>query len=186
MWSSILSISANSGPFRALLLTVLGPRAISILVEPQGALTCRSSTITVWADSGPFLGLYLVLGSRSDFHDCRTSGCVYMWSSTLSITANSGPFRTLLLTVLGPGVISTIDEPLGAFTCRSSLILGLSDSGLFHGLLLNVLGSQNAFHGCRIPRCDMCWSSTLVVWVCSGPFLGLYLVFGSRSDFHDC
>ena len=86
----------------------------------------------------------------------------------------------------GRGVISTINEPLSAFTSRSSIILGLSDSGLFHGLLLTVLGSQNAFHGCRTPMCAMCWSSTLVVWVGSGPFLGLYLVLGSRSDFHHC
>ena len=35
---------------------------------------------------------------------------------------------------------------------RSSIILGLSDSGLFHGLLLTVLGSQRDFHGCRTPR----------------------------------
>ena len=50
-----------------------GPEAISIIVEPQVALTCRSSTLTVLADSGLFHGL--------------------------------------LLTVLGPGVISTINEP---------------------------------------------------------------------------
>ena len=85
----------------------------------------------------------------------------------------------------GPGVISTINKPLSAFTCRSSIILGLSDSGLFHGQLLTVLGSQNAFHGCRTPRCAMCGCSKLVVWVDSGPFFGLYLVLGSRSDFHD-
>ena len=53
----------------------------------------------------------------------------------------------------GPRVISTINEPLSAFTCRSSIILGLSSSGLIHGLLLTILGSQNAFHGCRTPRC---------------------------------
>ena len=47
-----------------------GPGAISIVVEPQGALTCRSSTLTVFADSGMFRVLLLtVLGSRSDFHD---------------------------------------------------------------------------------------------------------------------
>ena len=51
---------------------------ISIVVEPQGALVCRSSTLTVLADSGPFRGL--------------------------------------LLTFWGPGVISTIKEPLGALT----------------------------------------------------------------------
>ena len=33
-----------------------------MVVEFQGALTCRSSTITVWADSGPFLGLLLYFG----------------------------------------------------------------------------------------------------------------------------
>ena len=46
-----------------------GPGAISIVVEPQGALTCRSSTLAVLADFGPFHGLLLtVLGSRSGFH----------------------------------------------------------------------------------------------------------------------
>ena len=47
-----------------------GPEMISILVEPQGALTCRSSTLTVLANSGLFYVLLLtVLGSRIDFHD---------------------------------------------------------------------------------------------------------------------
>ena len=40
---------------------------ISILVEPKGALTCRSSTITVWAVSGPFLGLLLYFGVSESF-----------------------------------------------------------------------------------------------------------------------
>ena len=41
-----------------------------MVVEPQGALTCRSSTPTDLADSGPFRGLLLtVLESQSDFHD---------------------------------------------------------------------------------------------------------------------
>ena len=48
-----------------------GPEAISIVVEPQGVLTCRSSTLAVLADSGPFHGLLItVLGSRNDFHGC--------------------------------------------------------------------------------------------------------------------
>ena len=47
-----------------------GPEVISTIDEPQGALTCRSSTLAVLADSDPFRGLLLtVLGSRSDFHD---------------------------------------------------------------------------------------------------------------------
>ena len=46
-----------------------------------------------------------------------------------------------------------IDKPLGAFMYHSSIVLGLSVSGLFHGLLLTVFGSQSDFHGCRTPRC---------------------------------
>ena len=47
-----------------------GPEVISIVVEPQGALTCRSSILIVLADSGPYHGLLLTfLGPRSDFHD---------------------------------------------------------------------------------------------------------------------
>ena len=47
-----------------------GPKLISMVVEPQGALTCWSSTLAVLADSGPFRVLLLtVLGSLSDFHD---------------------------------------------------------------------------------------------------------------------
>ena len=45
------------------------PEAISIVIELQGALMCRSSTLAVLADSGPFHRLLLtVLGSQSDFH----------------------------------------------------------------------------------------------------------------------
>ena len=56
-----------------------GPKAISIVVEPQGALTCRSSTLTVSYDSGPFRGLLLpVLGSRCALHSCRTPRCAYV------------------------------------------------------------------------------------------------------------
>ena len=46
----------------------------------------------------------------------------------------------------GPGVISTKNEPHGEFTCRSSTLIVLADSGPFHGLLLNILGSQGDFH----------------------------------------
>ena len=46
-----------------------------------------------------------------------------------------------------------IAEPLGAFMYRSSIILDLSDSGLFHGILLTDLGSLSNFDGCRTPRC---------------------------------
>ena len=38
------------------------PEVISIVVESQGALTCRSSTLAVLADSGPFLRVLLSFG----------------------------------------------------------------------------------------------------------------------------
>ena len=53
----------------------------------------------------------------------------------------------------GPGVSPTIDEPQGALTCRSSILLVLAGSGPFRGLLLTVLGSRSNFHDCRTPRC---------------------------------
>src|SRR4051812_15339760 len=46
----------------------------------------------------------------------------------------------------GRGVISTINEPRGAFTCRSSILAVLADSGPFRGLLLSVLGCRGDFH----------------------------------------
>ena len=61
-WSSTLPVLADSGPFHGYYSSFWGPKAISMIVELQGALTCRSSTITVWADSGPFLGLLLYFG----------------------------------------------------------------------------------------------------------------------------
>ena len=48
----------------------------------------------------------------------------------------------------GLGVISTIDEPQGALTCRSSALAIMADSGPFRGLLLPVLGSRCDLHSC--------------------------------------
>ena len=121
------------------------PKCFPWLSNPESAM-CWSSTLVVWVDSCPFLGLYLVLGSRSDFNDCRTLGCVYEWSSTISISANSGPFHALLLTVFGPRGISMIDDPRSAFTCSSSTLIVLANSDPFRGLLLTILGSWSDFH----------------------------------------
>ena len=47
-----------------------GPGVISTINEHWGSFMCRSSTLAILADSGPFHGLLLTaLGSRSDFHD---------------------------------------------------------------------------------------------------------------------
>ena len=46
----------------------------------------------------------------------------------------------------GPRVFSTIKKPWDAFTCRSSTLAVLADSGPFHGLLRTVLGLESDFH----------------------------------------
>ena len=86
----------------------------------------------------------------------------------------------------GLGVISTIDEPQGALTCRSSTLAVLADSGPFLGLLLSF-GVPGVISMIYEPRgALMCRSSTFAVLADSGPFRGLLLtVLGSRSDFHD-
>ena len=79
-----------------------GPRVISSINEPRGASTCRSSTLVVLADSGPFRGLLLtVLRSKAIFVVVELQGALTCRSSTLKVLADSGPFRGLLLTVLG-------------------------------------------------------------------------------------
>ena len=86
----------------------------------------------------------------------------------------------------GPVVISTINEPWGAFTFRSSTLAVLADSDPFHGLLLTVLGPQAGFVVVEPQGALTCRSSTLTDLADSGPFRGLLLtVLGSRSGFHD-
>ena len=87
----------------------------------------------------------------------------------------------------GPGVISTINEPWGAFTIWSSTLAGLVDSDAFHGLLLTVLGTQTGFVVSEPQGAFTCRSSTLTVFADSGTFRGLLLtIFGPQTNFHGC
>ena len=86
----------------------------------------------------------------------------------------------------GPEVISTIDEPQGALTCRSSTLVVLADSDPFRGLLLTVLGPKVISIVVEPQGAITCRSSTLKVLDNSRPFHGqLLTVLGSQSDFHD-
>ena len=96
-----------------------------------------------WSILTRFMDYYLVLGSRSDFHDCRTPGCQH--SQFWLILARFVDYCSLFW---GPGVISTIKEPLGALTGWLSTLVVFVDSDPFRGLLLTVLGPQSDFHGC--------------------------------------
>ena len=79
-----------------------------------------------------------------------------------------------------------INEPWGVFTCRSSTLAVLADSGPFRGLLLTVLGSQVISIVVEPEGALTCRSSTLIVLADSGPFRGLLPNFlESRSDVHD-
>src|SRR5919106_555116 len=89
-----------------------GPKAISMVVELQGALTCRSSTITVWAGSGPFLGLLLYFGVSESFPRLTNPGV------RLRVGHQHSHIRAILIrfmhyysTFWVPKTISTIDEP---------------------------------------------------------------------------
>ena len=88
-------MSANSGPFRALLLTGLGPRGISMIDDPRSAFTCPSSTLIVLADSEP------LWGPEAISTVVQPQGALTCRSSTLAVLADSDPFRGLLLTILG-------------------------------------------------------------------------------------
>ena len=124
-----------------------GPKAISMVVEPQDVLMCWSSTFAVLADSGPFHGLLLTaVGSQSDFHGCRTPRCAYVSVINNHSLGRFWPVSWTITLFWGLGVISTIDEPRDAFTCRSSTLTYLGDSNPFRTLLLNVLGTQSDFH----------------------------------------
>ena len=87
----------------------------------------------------------------------------------------------------GPGEVSTINEPWGAFTIWSSTLAVLVDSDPFHGLLLTVLGPQTGFIVVEPQGALTFRSSTLAVFADSEPFRGLLLtIFGPQTNFHGC
>ena len=125
------------------------PKAISMVVELTGALTCRSSTITVSAGSGPFLGLLLYFGVSELIPRLTNPGV------RLRVGHQHSHIRPILVRFVhyysvfwGPRAISTIYQPRGAFMCTSSTLTILANSDLFRGLLLIVFGSRSDFHSC--------------------------------------
>ena len=102
-----------------------GPKVISMVVEPQDVLTCWSSRLIVWADSGPFHGLLLtVLGPQTGFVVVEPQGALTCRSSTITVWAGSGPFLGLLLyfgvsesipRLTNPGVRLRVGHMFGRF-----------------------------------------------------------------------
>ena len=86
----------------------------------------------------------------------------------------------------GPGVTSTINEPRGALTCRSSTLAVFVDSDPFVDYYSSFWGPKVISMLFEQQDALTCRSSTLTVLAGSGPFHGLSLtILGSRSDFHD-
>ena len=85
-----------------------------------------------------------------------------------------------------PRVFSTIIEPRGAFTCRSSTLAVLADSDPFHGhspfwgpKAISIVVKPQGALTCRL--------STLAVFVDSNLFRALLITFlGSQSGLHGC
>ena len=120
-----------------------------MVVELQGALTCRSSRITVGADSGQFLGLLLYFEVWESFPRLTNP------EVRLRVGHQHSHIRPILVRFVhyhpafwGPRAVSTIDEPRGSFMCPSSTLTVLANSDGFRGLLLTVLGSRSDFHSC--------------------------------------
>ena len=71
-----------------------------MVVGPQGALKCRSSTIADRADSGPILRVLLSFGGpRAISMIYNPRGAFASLSSTLIVLANSDAIRGLLLII---------------------------------------------------------------------------------------
>ena len=124
---------------------------ISTTNEPQGALTGRSLILAVLADSGPFHGLLLTIlagfGVPERFSRLTIPMmCLHVGHQHSQFWSILARFMDYYLLFWGLGVISTIDEPQGTLTCRSSTLAFLADSGPFCGLLITVLGSRSDFH----------------------------------------
>ena len=112
-----------------------------MVVEPQGALTCRLSTITIFVDSGPFHGLLLKPGVR-----LRVGHQYSRFLSSLTrLVDYYSPFW-------GPKEISMVVEPQGVLMCRSSTLTILANSGPFRGLtILARFGVPERFSRLTIP-----------------------------------
>ena len=150
-----------------------GPGVISTINEPWSAFTCPASTITILADSDPFLGLLLtVLGSQSDFHSSITPRCAYMSVMNIGCFGRFWPVSWTITQCFGVQEwFPWLPNP------RVRLRVGHKHS-LFWPILACFMDYYLLFWGPRVTStinkpwgAFMCRSSTLAV-------------FGSRSGFH--
>ena len=125
-----------------------GPSVICTIDERRGAFMCRSSTLTIFGRSW-----YVSCTITHRFRVRERFPRLTIPGVRLRVRQQHSQFWPILTCFvdyyspfLGPEVISTINEPRGAFTFRSSTLTLLSDSCLFCILLLTILGSRSDFH----------------------------------------
>ena len=92
-----------------------GPGLIFTIDEPDGALTCRSSTLAVLADSESFHGLLLTILANPGVCLCVDRQHSHFWPILAHFMDYYSPFS-------GPKAISMVVELQGALTCRSSTL----------------------------------------------------------------
>ena len=95
-----------------------GPRAISIVVEPQGALTCQSSKSQFWPILVRFMHYYSLLWGPGVISMIEEPwGALTCRSSTLAILSILTRFVDYYSPFWGPNVISMVVDPEGVLTC---------------------------------------------------------------------
>ena len=130
-----------------------GPEAISIVVEPKDALTCRSSTLAVLADSGPFCGLLLAVsgpGGISTIDEPLVRLCfghqqsrfLSILSLSWTITHRFGVLKRFPL-LSNPKVCLRVGRQVSQFWPILARFLDY----------YSVLGSRSDFHDRRTPGC---------------------------------
>ena len=147
--TSTLAVFDDSGRFRGLLLTVLRSRR-----DFHSCRTPRCAYVLVINSHsiGQFWPVSWTINHR--FGVPKRSPWLSNSKVRLLVGHQESQFGPILARFLdyyslfwGPGVISTIDEPQGPFTRRSSTLTYSPDSSPFRALLLNLLGTQTDFNG---------------------------------------
>src|SRR6187399_985453 len=148
-----------------------------MVAEPQGALTCRSSTLAVLAHSCPFHGLLItVLGSWSDFHNYPNPRCAYVsvintrsfgrfWPVSWAI-AHRFRVSERFSWLMNPRVRLRVGHQHSQFWPILARFMGYCSPFWCLGAIFTAGEPQGAL---------TCRSSTLAVLADSGPFHGLLL-----------
>ena len=127
-----------------------------MVTEPQGALTCKSSTLAILANSNLSHGLLLtVLRSGAIFTIDNPRDAFMCRSSKLIVFPILFRFVDYYSPFWGPGAIFMVVEPQGALTCRSSTLAFFADTGTFPGLT-HCFGVPERIPRLATPRVHLC------------------------------